>query len=166
MLSKDAQVEMDVLNKEINDLTMEGIEAKKELGVIIGEFKEIQEKYKDGDTSGAVADAITALTSRYNETQAMYTEITQSATEAKTRIDNLQEQYGVPWWQIALNVGLTLAGGFTGAGLIGGRAATAIGILGNLIGSKASKEEIIQGVKRAKNPMIEKALRRTGVVVS
>jgi len=162
VLDPGARREMDKIDLRVQELVVEGGQAADQIKRLLDQFNEIRAAAKDGKISPEkIAELIGVVGVELKEAKGRYSLIKDKIGELNEAQLKVRDEYGVPWWQVALNVAFAAVTSLSGIGLLklNGVAKAALGagrVLIKSIEMGGSGEEIKARVKSEKNETVNK----------
>jgi len=158
VLDQQASAEIDKLNANIQSLTNEAAKSLEQGERIANEIKDMKEKISGGQIGPVEgAQSLNLLIAEGKEIYDRFQKARDEVKEAQHSVALLREQHGVPWWQIALNVGMGIATTLAGSKWIAAR--TGLRILAGAIEKGGSSIDIKTRARGAGNSAINSAAR-------
>jgi len=162
LLNPQARTEMNKMDERVQNLVRESMNTATQIERIAEKIKEIQVLSDTGKISPEkMTELLTLAATEQGELLQHYENLKTEVTAINESQETLRNEYGVPWWQIALNGALGVVSVLAGGGAIkmSGTAArlTSMGkVFVQSIEMGKTPKEIKDNVKYSENPEAEK----------
>ena len=163
VINPQARAKMEELNEDIKRMTASGMESIQKVEAIATEIGKIKAEVQAGQLDAAkVAEASVRMQALIAEGSQFYQRYEQARVDvgkAQVQIRALQQEHGVPAWQIGLNAGLAVLSTLAGSQWLRSRAG--LQVLTSAIENGADVPDIKKRVAKHRHPHVEAAVRRT-----